>query len=64
MMTNTWYGDILYYSYYIAQVVFIVAYSVLSLRTRGLPAILSLIGFAAFLIGNVLMLNADRIGGS
>ncbi|MGD9170251.1 MAG: hypothetical protein PVI97_09340 [Candidatus Thiodiazotropha sp.] len=59
MEIDTWYSWLLFRSYYLAQVIFIVSFILLAIRTKKITAYICLFGFVLFLFGNVLMLNAD-----
>lgn len=60
MKVDAWQEWLIIATYDIAQLVFLVAAILLVLRTKRLPAYFVALGFALFLVGNRVLLDASR----
>jgi len=60
MNIDTWHEWMFFWSYYLAQLIFMFATIILSSRTRKISSYLFMVGFVAFFVGNVMMLNAGK----
>ena len=59
MLFDSFYDWLLFYGYYIGQLLIILSFFLLALRTRKILIYITLIGFVLFFIGNIIMLRAD-----
>lgn len=59
MEIDSWYKWELFFSYYIAQVILILSSILMAIRTKEVSIYFCLLGFLSFLIGNLVMMNAN-----
>ena len=61
MLFDSFYDWLLFYGYYIGQLLIILSFFLLALRTRKILIYITLIGFVLFFIGNIIPLLSVRL---